>query len=61
MIHWDDGGLMGSAISYAVGTIGLLVSISDDVQAITLIVSLALLILRLVYDAIRLCRYITRK
>ena len=52
---------MGSAISYAVGTIGLLVSISDDVQAITLIVSLALLILRLVYDAIRLWRYITRK
>ena len=52
---------MGSVVSYAVGTFGLLVSFSEDIQAITLLVSLAILVLRLVYDGIRLWRYIRRK
>jgi hypothetical protein len=52
---------MGSVVSYAVGTIGLLVSFSEDIQAITLLVSLGVLLIRFVYDGIRLWRYIRRK
>ena len=61
MLHWDNGGLMGSVVSYAVGTLGLLISFSEDIQAITLLVSLAILVIRLFYDAVRLWRYIKRK
>ena len=61
MLHWDNGGLMGSVVSYAVGTLGLLISFSEDIQAITLLVSLAILVIRLFYDAVRLWRYIRRK
>jgi hypothetical protein len=61
MFHWDNGGLMGSVVSYAVGALGLLISLSEDIQAITLLLSLGVLALRLVYDGIRLWRYIRRK
>lgn len=50
-----------SALSYGVAAIGVLVSLAEDAQALTLIVSFLVLVLRLIYDAVRLYRYLTKK
>jgi hypothetical protein len=50
-----------SIVSYLIGAWGLMLSLSDDLEVITLLISLAILVVRLLYDAFRLWRYITRR
>jgi hypothetical protein len=47
--------------SYGLAAIGFLLSIAEDLQSATIVVSFAILVVRLIYDAFRLYRYITRK
>jgi hypothetical protein len=57
----EDWTVMGSIFSYLLATAGIVITLSPDIEFVTLLVSLGILALRLIYDAIRLWRYITRK
>jgi hypothetical protein len=51
-------GVFDSFVSYGAAAVGLLLSLSEDIQALTLLVAFLVLVLRLVYDAVKLWRYL---
>jgi hypothetical protein len=53
-------GVGDSLLSYGIGIVGLLVSLVGDLETLTLLVSFLVLLIRLVYDAVRLWRYLTK-
>jgi hypothetical protein len=51
---------LDSILAYAIGFLGLLISLTSEIQAGILLLSFLILVIRLVYDGIRLWRYINR-
>jgi hypothetical protein len=52
---------LDSILAYAIGFLGLLISLTSEIQAGILLLSFLILVVRLIYDGVRLWRYITRK
>lgn len=52
---------LDSILAYAIGGLGLLISLTNEIQAGILLLSFLILVVRLIYDAIRLWRYICRE
>jgi hypothetical protein len=51
-------GVFDSFVSYGFAAFGMLVSLVGDIETLTLLVSFFVLVLRLVYDAVKLWRYL---
>lgn len=52
---------MESSTSYGLGLLGLLIAVVETAQEITIVASLVILLIRLIYDGVRLYRYIKSK
>ena len=52
---------MESSTSYGLGILGLLVAVVESAQEVTIVASMLILLVRLIYDAVRLYRYIRSK
>jgi hypothetical protein len=51
---------LDSLLAYAIGFLGLLISLTSEIQAGILLLSFLILVVRLLYDAVRFWRYLTR-
>jgi hypothetical protein len=53
-------GVYDSCVSYGMAAIGLVISLAGDIETLTIVVSFLVLVIRLVFDSVRLWRYLTK-